>query len=141
MILEWSERFSLHHKMLDAQHQELFNLANAVHALDPATSSKAELSKLFKAFYDYMAKHFKEEEAYMQSLHYPLFIKHQKLHQSIIEGMNKILKEEKSIEGLQEKMKFISQKWLMEHILENDLKIEAWRKSITLDENEFKSLH
>ncbi len=141
MILEWSERFSLRHETLDTQHQELFKLANAVHALDPATSTKAELSKLFKAFYDYMASHFKEEEAYMQSLHYPLFSKHQKMHQSIIEGMNTILKEEKSMEGLQEKMKFISQKWLMEHILENDLKIEAWRKSITLDENEFTTLH
>ncbi|AFL69270.1 bacteriohemerythrin [Sulfurospirillum barnesii] len=136
MILEWSERFSLHHEKLDAQHQELFALANAAQNLDPKTSSKIELSKLFKEFYTYMAKHFKEEEAYMQSIHYPLYIQHHKMHQSIIEGMNQILQEEKSMEGLQEKMKFIAQKWLVEHILENDLKIEKWRKSITVSDED-----
>lgn len=140
MIIEWEERFSLHHELLDHQHQDLFDLANAVQSLDAETTTKAELSKLFKEFYTYMAKHFKEEEAYMQSLHYPLFIKHQKLHQSIIEGMNTILKEKKSIPELQESMKFIAKKWLVEHILENDLKIEKWRKSMMIHEDDIHAL-
>jgi len=138
VTIEWDERFSLHHDVLDLQHQELFALANAVQSLNAETATKTELSKLFKEFYNYMAKHFKEEEAYMQSIHYPLYIKHHKLHQSIIEGMNKILKEKKTIEELQESMKFIAQKWLVEHILENDLKIEKWRQSLIVTEEDLK---
>jgi len=136
VFIEWNEKFSLHHALLDKQHQELFDLANAVQALDPAKTDKAELGKLFKEFFDYMAKHFKEEEAYMQSLEYPLLEKHKKFHESIIEGMTKILKEKKGIEDLQKSMKMIAKKWLVEHILENDLKIEKWRKSITVSDED-----
>lgn len=137
MIIEWDERYSVHHELLDLQHQELFDLANTVQRLDPDSADKAELSKLFKEFFDYMAKHFKEEEAYMQSLDYPLLGQHKKFHESIILGMTKILKEKKGIVELQKSMKMIAQKWLVEHILENDLKIEKWRKSITVDEDDF----
>ncbi|KFL33591.1 MULTISPECIES: hemerythrin family protein [unclassified Sulfurospirillum] len=136
MLIEWNENFSLHHALLDKQHQELFDLANAVQALDSAKTDKAELGKLFKEFFDYMAKHFKEEEAYMLSLEYPLYAKHKQFHESIIEGMTSILKEKKSIEELQKSMKMIAKKWLVEHILENDLKIEKWRKSITVSDED-----
>jgi len=136
VFIEWNEKFSLHHALLDKQHQELFDLANAVQALDPAKTDKAELGKLFKEFFDYMAKHFKEEEAYMQSLEYPLLEKHKKFHESIIEGMTKVLKEKKSVDELQKSTKIIAQKWLVEHILENDLKIEKWRKSITVSDED-----
>ncbi len=138
MILEWEERYSLNHELLDSQHQVLFDLAAKVQHLDPLTTTKAELSMLFKEFFDYMALHFKEEEAYMLSLHYPLYEKHKKLHESIIVGMTKILKEKKSIEALQESMKFITKKWLVEHILENDLKIERFRKSLIVTEDDLK---
>lgn len=139
MIIEWDERFSLNHALIDLQHQELFELANAAQRLDPNNANKAELSKLFKEFYDYMAKHFKEEEAYMQSLDYPLLEKHKKFHESIIEGMTKILQEKKGVVELQKSIQMIAKKWLVEHILENDLKIEKWRKSITVTDEDVVS--
>ena len=139
MIIEWDERFSLNHALIDLQHQELFELANAAQRLDPNNANKAELSKLFKEFYDYMAKHFKEEEAYMQSLDYPLLEKHKKFHESIIDGMTKILKEKKGVVELQKSIQMIAKKWLVEHILENDLKIEKWRKSITVTDEDVVS--
>ena len=141
MIIEWSERVSLNHELLDAQHQELFELANAAQRLDPNNANKAELGRLFKEFYDYMGKHFKEEEAYMQSIDYPLYEKHKKFHESIIEGMTKILKEKKGVVELQKSIQMIAKKWLAEHILENDLQIEKWRKSnIVTDEDLHGSL-
>jgi hemerythrin len=139
VLIEWSEKFSLHHDLLDKQHQELFDLANTVQKLDPNSADKAELGKLFKEFFDYMAKHFKEEEAYMQSLDYPLYEKHKQFHESIIEGMTKILKEKKGVAELQKSMKMIAKKWLVEHILENDLKIEKWRKSITVSDEDLNA--
>ncbi len=141
MIIEWSERFSLNHELLDAQHQELFELANTAQKLDPNNANKAELGRLFKEFYDYMGKHFKEEEAYMRSIDYPLYEKHKKFHESIIDGMTKILKEKKGVAELQKSIQMIAKKWLAEHILENDLQIEKWRKSnIVTDEDLHGSL-
>jgi hemerythrin len=128
MATQWKESFTLHHDRIDAQHKELFRLANFVESLDPRSITKLELSALFKEFFDYMQEHFKEEEAYMASIEYPLLQDHQKLHQEIIDSITNLLREKRSIQELQHAMKDASHKWLVEHILHNDLKIEKWRK-------------
>lgn len=136
MPKEWIESYSLHHEKIDAQHQELFRLANCVEALDAKTTTKETLSKLLKEFFAYMEEHFKEEEAYMRSIDYPLLKEHKKLHEGIVNAMTALLKETKGIEALQAKMKIISHKWLVEHILESDLNIEKWRAAHTVDLDE-----
>lgn len=128
MATQWKESFTLHHDRIDAQHKELFRLANFVENLDPRSITKLELSALFKEFFDYMQEHFKEEEAYMARIEYPLLQDHQKLHQEIIDSITNLLREKRSIQELQHAMKEASHKWLVEHILHNDLKIEKWRK-------------
>ena len=136
MLPTWKPQYSVNHSLLDAQHQELFRLALEVYTLSPQRATKEKVRTLLKNFYMYMKEHFKEEEAYMQSLDYPLYDKHKKFHETIIEGMTKILKEKKSIAELQKSMKMIAKKWLVEHILENDLKIEKWRKSTCVEEED-----
>lgn len=133
MPKEWSDRYSLNHPKIDAQHKELFRLANCVEALDAHKVTKEELSELLKEFFNYMREHFKDEEAYMQSIDYPLLKDHQALHEHIIISMTMILKETKGIEALQAKIKTVSHQWLVEHILENDQKIEKWRRGNMVD--------
>ncbi|MDD2382828.1 MAG: hemerythrin family protein [Sulfurospirillaceae bacterium] len=137
MPKEWSESYSLHHAAIDAQHQELFRLANSVEVLEPKETTKEVLASLIKQFFNYMREHFVDEELYMQSIDYPLLTVHQKQHEDIITAMTDLLKNTKGIEALQTKMKIVSHKWLVEHILENDLKIVKWLKesnSIELDD-------
>ena len=87
-----------------------------------------------------MREHFKDEETYMESIGYPYLKEHQALHEDIINAMTAILKETKGIEVLQAKMKTVSHKWLVEHILESDLKIEKWRAGNTIDLDELEVL-
>ena len=128
MATQWKDAFSLHHEMIDAQHKELFRLANFVENIDARTITKIELSHLFNEFFTYMRNHFAEEEAYMASIEYPLLEAHKKLHQDIIDTISNTLKEKKSVQELQQAMKNASHKWLVDHILNNDLKIEKWAK-------------
>ncbi|WP_333804005.1 bacteriohemerythrin [Sulfurospirillum sp.] len=128
MMPQWNDKYKLDHDLLDQQHKELFKLANFVYNLDPTSTKKNEVATLFKAFYQYMDTHFKDEEAYMASISYPLLDEHKKLHQEIIANLNHILKTKKTVQELQASMKYAAQKWLSEHILENDLKIIAWAK-------------
>lgn len=137
MKAEWNESYSLYHEKIDTQHKELFRLANCVETLDVKMTSKKTLAVLLKEFFAYMREHFKDEEAYMESIGYPYLKDHQILHKGIIDAMTAILKETKGVEELQAKMKMVSHKWLVEHILENDLKIEKWRKSNEIDLDEF----
>ncbi len=69
-----------------------------------------------------------------------LLEEHKKLHENIVDAMTMLLKETKGIEALQAKMKIVSHKWLVEHILESDLKIEKWRAGNTIDLDELEVL-
>jgi len=140
MATQWKEAFSLHHDMIDTQHKELFRLANFVENIDTRSITKLELSSLFKEFFDYMRDHFSAEEAYMEDIGYPLLEQHRKLHDEIIDTISRVLKEKKSVEELQCAMKEASHKWLVEHILNNDLKIEKWRLGNTVTGADKESL-
>lgn len=127
-MLEWSSRFTVHNNLIDAQHKELFRLANAVQELKPHNACKSVLGVLIKEFFGYMREHFKDEEAYMKSFNYPLLHGHQRLHEQIVEEMTAIIRETKTTEELQVKIKYASHKWLVEHILEHDLAYEKWHQ-------------
>jgi hemerythrin len=128
MISQWDEKYSLHVEKIDKQHKELFRLSALVDALDEKTT-KEDIRELLNKFFIYMRGHFANEEAYMKSIGYPLLSKHHKLHQEIIEEFTALIKENHSLKALKEKMKIATKKWLIDHILDNDLKIEKWRKA------------
>ena len=128
MIAQWNEKYSLHVEKIDEQHKELFRLSALVDALDKNTT-KEDIKELLNKFFIYMRDHFRDEEAYMKSIGYPLLKKHHQLHQEIIDGFTKLLKENHSLESIKEQMKIATKKWLIDHIMENDLKIEKWRKA------------
>lgn len=130
MAIKWQERFSLKNEKIDTQHKELFSLVNRVDQLSEITTTKEEISTIFKEFFTYMKEHFGEEEVYMESIGYPQLEHHKRLHQQIINEFTTILKEKKTVYALQESIKIVARKWLVEHILEDDQKIEHWRKNL-----------
>lgn len=137
MPLEWKAIYALQHEKIDAQHQELFQLANSVEALNPKNTSKDELSAIMKHFFNYMREHFKDEEAYMQSIDYPLLQEHKKMHQKIIDELTHILKQSKDIVTLINQIKVVSHQWLVGHILQHDQHIQKWLSSHTIELDDY----
>jgi len=127
VITQWDEKYSLNNPKIDEQHKELFRLSALVELLNEKTTKK-EIKELLKTFFNYMNEHFQTEEEYMKSINYPLLSKHKELHRKIIEDFTTLIKKNNSLKTLQHEMKKATKKWLIEHILENDLKIEKWRK-------------
>ena len=127
MLTKWSDQYSLHVDKIDEQHKELFRLSAIVENLNENTK-KEEIKNLLNSFFDYMKNHFNDEEAYMKSIGYPLLKKHHILHQNIIDGFTTIIKQNHTVESIQKEMKIATKKWLIDHILDNDLKIGKWRK-------------
>ncbi|MFK5881438.1 MAG: hemerythrin family protein [Sulfurospirillum sp.] len=126
MISQWDEKYSLHIGNIDRQHKELFRLSALVDSLDKNTT-KDDIRRLLNSFFIYMREHFRDEEAYMKSIGYPLLKHHHKLHQEIIESFTKLIKDNRSLKSLKEQMKIATKKWLIDHTLDNDLRIERWR--------------
>lgn len=128
MLPKWEERFSLHHELIDAQHQKLFALAQEVYIL-PKHASKTQIKVLFVEFFNYMAIHFEDEEAYMESINYPKIQEHRNKHEAIINEMTRILRTSPNIEKIRLSLLTQVKNWLIEHILGDDLAIEKWHKS------------
>ena len=103
---QWDEKYSIHNDAIDAQHKKLFDIAYRVGLLINRQASSDEIKQILSELFEYMKVHFADEEAYMESIGYPNLEQQRESHQEII-----------------------SQDWLIEHILREDMQIEKWRAS------------
>ena len=134
-IPKWNDGYSINNETIDTQHKELFRLIAYAHGLD-ADISKADLKKIFLALFDYAKNHFKDEEAYMDSIGYPKLEEHKKMHvdfvnhiSNALEGYGAVLEDSNSLDIVKKDLLIWIQNWLVRHILREDLSIEAWRIS------------
>ncbi|EGK7561592.1 bacteriohemerythrin [Campylobacter coli] len=129
MLPKWDSSFSVHNAKIDEQHKKLFELAAKVEIVSDKSVSKNEIKELLAEFFNYMKDHFNDEEKYMQLIAYPALEEHRKIHKEIIQTMINLIKDIKSTNDLKEKLYIIAKKWLLEHILYEDMKVEKWRSS------------
>ncbi|HEF6132339.1 TPA: bacteriohemerythrin [Campylobacter jejuni] len=136
LIPTWNEKYSIHDTMIDIQHQKLFELAGKVEYLIDKPVYKDEIKNLLAEFFNYMKDHFYEEERYMELIKYPDIETHKKIHKHIIQSMIDLIKNIKSTNDLKEKLYTVSKKWLLEHILYEDMKVEQYRRSSLASEDD-----
>lgn len=128
MLPKWDNSYSVHNAKIDEQHKKLFKLAAKVEVVSDRSVSKNEVKELLAEFFNYMKDHFNDEEKYMQLIGYPNLEEHRKIHKEIIQTMINLIKDIKSTNDLKEKLYIVAKKWLLEHILYEDMKVEKWRK-------------
>ncbi|MCR8698485.1 bacteriohemerythrin [Campylobacter sp. LMG 7929] len=129
MLPKWCDKYSIHNEEIDKQHQKLFELAANVEMISDKPIHKGQIKFLLADFFNYMKEHFAEEEKYMAKIGYPELANHQKIHKSIIQSMIDLIQNLKSTNDLKEKLNIIASKWLLEHILREDMKIEKWHQA------------
>ena len=126
----WKSNYSLNNTLLDAQHQELFEIASKafVHASNENQIKKIEdtLNELVVNF----KEHFKDEEEYMQKIKFDRLKEHEEAHKKILNELNVFLKDVKKMKILdtQERLKEFIEISLVGHILEKDRKIASWNQ-------------
>ena len=128
MLPDWSDDFSVHHEIIDQQHQMLFTLAHKAYRIANSPSSANEVKMILIEFFDYMKTHFRDEEQYMQAIGYPRLEEHRKIHRTIVADMAGMVKNVHSVEILKEMISTIAKDWLLTHILQEDMQIEKYRK-------------
>ena len=128
MLPDWSDEFSVHHEIIDQQHQTLFVLAHKAYRVANSPSSANEVKSIITEFFDYMKTHFRDEEQYMQIIGYPRLEEHRKIHRKIVAEMADMVQHIGSIEVLKEMIATIAKDWLLTHILQEDMLIEKYRK-------------
>ena len=104
---------------IDDQHRELVKAINDVEGMGDKSYSKEETEKTLDFLSDYVAKHFKNEEALMREGGYEKYTWHCTWHDGYIAKV-KALKEEYSKNGPSEEFTYILNefviKWIVKHI-------------------------
>ncbi len=118
---DWSESYRIDGGPIDDQHKQLFFLANCVFAVPAADTEEIKLT--VKELFRYMEYHFADEERLMQKAAYPELAEHVELHERIIHQMNSVLRGSHSYVQLCATLRHLMVDWVIEHIVNEDLKI------------------
>lgn len=133
MVPNWSDSYSIKNARIDNQHKKLFELAKQAFILSERNTSKEEIKQILAGFFDYMKVHFRDEEEYMASINYPDLSIHKEIHRFIILKMTELIKQTKNANEVKENLVIIAKEWLLQHILQEDMKIEIYRRKATLE--------
>lgn len=124
MDLKWSEKYSINNEIIDIQHKMLFTIVNELshHIVNGDAVSRIE--ETLDKMSIYAAMHFRTEEDLLFKSDYDELVHHRGLHEAFKKKIFEATQE--VIDGGQMSTvisihKFL-QKWLTEHILDEDAK-------------------
>jgi hemerythrin len=120
---KWKDEYCLGNDTIDAEHKKLFDIANKVFSTKTSEFTLDEIKNILNQLFDYVRYHFKHEEEYMKEISSGELDYQKEKHAEIISEMNTMLKETKGINMLELKLAYIMQKWVLVHIIEDDMKI------------------
>lgn len=86
MTLEWKDSYKIGYPGIDAQHQHLFELTNALLATDDVPT----LQRLVMELYKHTREHFEAEEALMRQCKFPDVAAHTNYHNELLRRLNDV---------------------------------------------------
>ena len=128
MAIEWTNDVSVGVSSIDAQHQQLFKMADELFEAGKNGKSKEKIGDLLGFLDRYTKQHFKDEEAYMKSINYPGLAEQEKAHQAFVNELTKLKGEFDKSGGNIAVIIGANQmvvEWLTKHISGMDKKIGA----------------
>jgi hemerythrin len=126
MTIEWKPAYKIGNADIDAQHQGLFNLANAF----LAASNKATLTACAMGMFRYTREHFNHEETLMRLVNYPSLAGHVQQHNDLIARLNDIAGNIANITLSKRDLESFLTDWLLGHIRMCDTKLAAYVKQL-----------
>jgi hemerythrin-like metal-binding protein len=86
MKIEWKDSFRIGDEAIDRQHQELFELANAMFVAGDQAALRLCAIKL----YQHVREHFADEEALMKMVGFPGYQAHVESHNRILKNLGEV---------------------------------------------------
>lgn len=124
-MYEFTEEYVTGIPLIDAEHKELFRIAGEAYNLlmnEFIPDKYDNISAILNELRNYTKKHFKDEEDYMNSIHYKRMFTQKIEHEAFIEKLDSI-----DMDDVDENQKAVLLdlldfllNWLIHHILEKD---------------------
>ncbi len=127
-MYEMKQEYMLGIESIDNEHAKLFEIADRLYNLinfEFIPDKFDYIMLVIEELQKYTVEHFKNEEAYMESIHYKKMFSQKVDHMNFVNKIKEFTPDSIDAdqeESLKELLKFITD-WLVEHILEKDLDI------------------
>jgi len=124
-MIKWKKDYELKVKLIDEQHEELFEIANRAYKLlanEFVIDKYDKIIEILGELKEYTIFHFKSEEDYMLSIEYKRFFSHKVEHENFINTINNLdlnkidLNQDGSVKEI---LEFVVN-WIDSHILNED---------------------
>jgi len=133
MSIEWTPNLSVGVKHIDDQHKIWFEKANALFEAGKERRAKEFISTMLNFLDEYTKQHFRDEEAYMEEIHYPEIEAQKKAHANFINDLAKLKSDYDNAGGnilvILNANKMVID-WLTNHIKTMDKKIGDYVKTL-----------
>lgn len=125
----WDVSLDVGVEEMNHQHKTLISLMDALYQRNVAGASKSELLQTAQELVDYVVKHFKDEESYMQSINFKYLEAHQRLHNTLLSDLAKFVDNFKNgtSETIDSHFMMFLNLWISTHIRGIDTKYEVLR--------------
>lgn len=133
MAIAWTPNLSVGVNQIDDQHKIWFEKANELFEAGKAQRAKEYINTMIDFLDEYTKQHFRDEEAYMEEIHYPELDAQKKAHAIFIDNLAKLKKEYNETDGnilvILNANKMVLD-WLTNHIRSMDKKIGEYVKTL-----------
>lgn len=127
-LISWQANYSVGVPAMDAQHQKLIAMVNALHEAMGAGHGNDALAQVLEALVAYTRVHFRAEEKLMADMGYPDLVRHREMHETLIAqvaGLHADLQHGKAALSVRT-MHFLKD-WLAVHIVGEDKRYGAFQ--------------
>jgi hemerythrin-like metal-binding protein len=128
-MFEWKPQYSVQIASIDGQHQNLFRLAEELHAAMNAGQGKAALARILDRLVQYTKVHFAHEERLMSLHGYPDLDAHIAEHRALTQ---KVIDFQAEFEGgralITLQLLHFLKDWLLKHIASSDQRYAPYLK-------------
>ena len=90
-IVNWSDDYRVNVEQIDAQHRELLELVNGLHAAVESCLGKDELREMLANLAEFTRHHFATEEELMKQYDYPGLVEHHKEHRLLLSHLDELV--------------------------------------------------
>jgi len=120
--MQWGDQYMIGIKEIDAQHEQLFELVNRMHAAVVNGDYPSVGEKILEDLIDYVLEHFTTEERLFEAEGYPQYEEHKQQHDLLARQVLEIQEDfkAKKIMLTFELLDFLSD-WLKNHTTDSDL--------------------
>ncbi|TYQ30402.1 bacteriohemerythrin [Pseudanabaena sp. UWO310] len=87
----WQEKYLTGNLQVDRQHQQIFEIVNALHEAVVARESIYRLQELLEYLATHTIEHFQSEEALMMAMDYPDYDRHKQNHDRLLSVVDSLL--------------------------------------------------